>query len=130
MKLTNSDSGHNSSQSSPSHSEKDSFHPVSSLESSKPRRPKSQFVKPSQAVSSDFSSHRLSYQQPPEYHRQNSQQDTTVYRADTVTYADLDPKAFMIPQNRVLPNQTKGSNFSDSSRSTYAEISVSKSHLV
>lgn len=77
---------------------------------------------------SDLSSHRLSYHQPPEYYRQNSQQDTTVYRADMVTYADLDPKAFMIPQNRVLPSA--GNNFSDSSRSTYAEISVSKSHLV
>lgn len=57
------------------------------------------------------------------YHVTDISRDNT----DNVTYADLDPKAFMIPQNKVLP--TRKASSSDS-RSTYAEISISKSKLV
>ena len=52
---------------------------------------------------------------------------TAVYHSDMVTYADLDPKAFMVPANKVLPT---GSFSDSSSKSEYAEISVSRSKLV
>merc|ERR1711976_698001 len=43
---------------------------------------------------------------------------------DNVTYADLDPRAFMVPQNKVLPTKSnKRKNSSSDSRSTYASIS-------
>ena len=42
---------------------------------------------------------------------------------DNVTYADLDPKAFMIPKNKVLPTENIENNSSLDSRSTYASIS-------
>ena len=45
-----------------------------------------------------------------------------VYTADTVTYADLDPKAFMRPENRVLPT----SDLKNNSKTAYAKINVSK----
>jgi len=42
---------------------------------------------------------------------------------DNVTYADLDPRAFMVPQNKVLPTKSKKrKNSSSDSRSTYASI--------
>ena len=41
---------------------------------------------------------------------------------DSVTYADLDPRAFMVPHNKVLPTQQQQQSSSDP-RSTYAEIS-------
>lgn len=55
---------------------------------------------------------------------------TTVYRADMITYADLDPKAFMVPANKVLPSTMNGAFSDSSSKSTYAEISMSRSKLV
>lgn len=108
-----SDSGLTSSQSPPSspnstvgHRER-SLEPLASLpprplSSSRPRRPRSQ--RPDS-----------SYQ--PEVH---------VYTADTVTYADLDPKAFMRPENRVLPT----SDLKGNSKTAYAMINVSRSQLV
>jgi len=40
-----------------------------------------------------------------------------------VTYADLDPRAFMVPKNKVLPTKSnKRKNSSSDSRSTYASI--------
>ena len=44
---------------------------------------------------------------------------------DSITYADLDPRAFMVPQNKVLPTEAGGrkADSSSDSRSTYAEIS-------
>ena len=53
-----------------------------------------------------------------------------VYTVDTITYADLDTKAFMIPHNKVLPSDSvKKADSSSDSRSTYAEI-TSKPVLV
>ena len=54
------------------------------------------------------------------------QTEVQVYTADTVTYADLDPKAFMRPENRVLPT----SDLKNNSKTAYAKINVSKSQLV
>ena len=51
----------------------------------------------------------------------------TVNNQDNITYADLDPKAFMIPQNKVLPTDRKSSSLD--SRSNYAEI-TSKPHYI
>ena len=46
-----------------------------------------------------------------------------VYTVDTITYADLDTKAFMIPHNKVLPSDAaRRADSSSDSRSTYAEI--------
>ena len=53
-----------------------------------------------------------------------------VYTVDTITYADLDTKAFMIPHNKVLPSdRVRKADSSSDSRSTYAEI-TSKPVLV
>ena len=53
-----------------------------------------------------------------------------VYTLDTITYADLDTKAFMIPHNKVLPSDSvRKADSSSDSRSTYAEI-TSKPVLV
>ena len=46
----------------------------------------------------------------------------TAGAGDSVTYADLDPRAFMVPHNKVLPTQQQQQSSSDP-RSTYAEIS-------
>ena len=54
------------------------------------------------------------------------QTEVQVYTADPVTYADLDPKAFMRPENRVLPT----SDLKNNSKTAYAKINVSKSQLV
>ena len=54
------------------------------------------------------------------------QHEAEVYRMENVTYADLDPKAFMRPENRVLPS----SGLVNNQKPAYATISVSKSHLV
>lgn len=51
----------------------------------------------------------------------------TAIQQDNITYADLDPKAFMIPQNKVLPTDRKSSSLD--SRSNYAEI-TSKPHYI
>lgn len=123
VKSASSDSGHSSPSSSIDKTDKD-FPPIP-LESAKPRtRPKSQFT-PKTDVDQG---HRFSYHAN-EYHKQNTQVENNpqVYRLDNITYADLDPKAFMIPQNKVLPSRKASSS---DSRSTYAEISVSKSCLV
>jgi len=130
QQAANSDSGHNSSQSSPSSpgstvgKKESSLEPLSSLpplplSASKPRRPKSQLVignKPMQepvVIQDRYSFHP-------------GQTEVQVYTADTVTYADLDPKAFMRPENRVLPT----SDLKNNSKTAYAKINVSKSQLV
>jgi len=123
VKQTNSDSGLSSPSSSIDKTDKE-FIPIP-LSSAKPRsRPKSQHIPKTEVDHS----HRFSYHAN-EYHKQNNQVENNpqVYRLDNITYADLDPKAFMIPQNKVLPSRKTSSS---DSRSTYAEISVSKSHLV
>ena len=53
------------------------------------------------------------------FHVTNISRDNT----DNVTYADLDPKAFMIPKNKVLPTENIENSSSLDSRSTYASIS-------
>ena len=89
------------------------------LSASKPRRPKSQLVignKPMQepvVIQDRYSFHP-------------GQTEVQVYTADTITYADLDPKAFMRPENRVLPT----SDLKNNSKTAYAKINVSKSQLV
>lgn len=123
VKPNSSDSGHSSPSSSIDKTDKE-FIPIP-LSEAKPRsRPKSQHIPKTEVDHS----HRFSYQAN-EYHKQNSQvsHNPQVYRVDNVTYADLDPKAFMIPQNKVLPSRKTSSS---DSRSTYAEISVSKSQLI
>jgi hypothetical protein len=101
------------------------------LHKSKPRRPKSQqIVSPLTKTGQD----RYSYNPNSNsniYSKQNSQipgaeHDVQVYRVDNITYADLDPKAFLKrPENKVLPSNGILKNKSD-----YAKIDVSKSHLV
>lgn len=128
VKPVNVDSGHNSSHSSsPSASEKN----IPNLESSQPRRPRSQFIRNNPSNQGQDFNHRFSYQNQ-DYHKQNIQvpNSTTVYRADMITYADLDPKAFMVPANKVLPSTVNGAFSDSSSKSTYAEISMSRSQLV
>ena len=123
VKPNSSDSGHSSPSSSIDKTDKE-FIPIP-LSEAKPRsRPKSQHIPKTEVDHS----HRFSYQAN-EYHKQNSQvsHNPQVYRVDNITYADLDPKAFMIPQNKVLPSRKTSSS---DSRSTYAEISVSKSQLI
>lgn len=123
VKENSTDSGHSSPSSSLDKEDKD-FIPIP-LSEAKPRtRPKSQFIPKSNMTPS----HRFSFHDN-EYHKQNSQisHNPQVYRVDNITYADLDPKAFMIPQNKVLPSRKASSS---DSRSTYAEISISKSQLV
>lgn len=122
---SNSDSGLSSPSSSIDKTDREIL-PVP-LSEAKPRshRPKS-YHPPK--LNDEEPKHRFSYHDN-EYHRQNAQinHNPQVYRVDNITYADLDPKAFMIPQNKVLP--TRKASSSDS-RSTYAEISISKSKLV
>lgn len=126
----NSDSGHNSSQSSPSSpgstvgKKESSLEPLSSLpplplSASKPRRPKSQVV-----MGSKHLQEPVLVQDRYSFHP--GQTEVQVYTADTVTYADLDPKAFMRPENRVLPT----SDLKNNSKTAYAKINVSKSQLV
>lgn len=96
------------------------------LSEAKPRtpRPKSQFV-PKHNNDSNLAN-RLSYHGG--YDNlvvDNTQQVYTVTDIHTkpgenVTYADLDTRYFMVPENKVLPTQ-QGSK--QDSRSTYAEIS-------
>ena len=124
VKANSSDSGHSSPSSSIDKTDKELI-PIP-LSEAKPRsRPKSQHI----PKTSLDNSHRFSYHDN-EYHKQNAQisHNPQVYRVDNITYADLDPKAFMIPRNKVLPS-SQGSS-SESSRSTYAEISISKSKLI
>ena len=52
--------------------------------------------------------------------------DNNINNQDNITYADLDPKAFMRPENRVLPT----SDLKNNSKTAYAKINVSKSQLV
>jgi len=109
VKANSSDSGHSSPSSSIDKVDKELI-PIP-LSEAKPRsRPKSQHIP---KTSSD-NSHRFSYNDN-EYHKQNTQ-------------ISHNPQAFMIPRNKVLPS-SQGSS-SESSRSTYAEISISKSKLI
>jgi len=123
VKQNSSDSGHSSPSSSIDKTDKE-FIPIP-LSEAKPRsRPKSQHIPKTEVDNS----HRFSFNAN-EYHKQNSQvsHNPQVYRVDNITYADLDPKAFMVPQNKVLPSRKTSSS---DSRSTYAEISISKSQLI
>lgn len=123
VKPNSSDSGHSSPSSSIDKTDKE-FIPIP-LSEAKPRsRPKSQHISKTEVDNS----HRFSFNAN-EYHKQNSQvsHNPQVYRVDNITYADLDPKAFMVPQNKVLPSRKTSSS---DSRSTYAEISISKSQLI
>merc|ERR1712142_727917 len=123
VKPNSSDSGHSSPSSSIDKTDKE-FMPIP-LSQARPRsRPKSQHI-PKDTFDK---SHRFSFHDN-EYHKQNTQisHNPQVYRVDNITYADLDPKAFMIPRNKVLPSRKASSS---DSRSTYAEISISKSQLV
>jgi len=132
QQAANSDSGHNSSQSSPSSpggstvgKKESSLEPLSSLpplplSASKPRRPKSQIVKGNKPFQDP-----LLVQDRYSFHP-GGQTEVQVYTADTITYADLDPKAFMRPENRVLPT----SDLKNNSKTAYAKINVSKSQLV
>lgn len=116
-----SDSGH-SSQSSPSSPgssatrKESSLAPLSSLpplplSASKPRRPRSQQPAKPRPMSAAL---------------QPVQTEVQVYRVEDVTYVDLDPKAFMRPENRVLPT----SDLVNNSKTAYAKINVSKSMIV
>jgi len=130
VKSSASDSGHSSPSSSIDKHEKPNHDIIPTpLSSSKPRRPKSQHIPKTVHVDKNLAN-RLSYhgggydnivvdntQQV--YHVTNITRDNK----DNVTYADLDPKAFMIPKNKVLPTQNAENNSSLDSRSTYAEIS-------
>lgn len=118
---TNTDSGHSSqsSPSSPSSSatrKESSLAPLSSLpplplSASKPRRPRSQQpAKPRPLSAALHPGHT----------------EVQVYRVEDVTYVDLDPKAFMRPENRVLPT----SDLVNNSKTAYAKINVSKSMIV
>ena len=92
------------------------------------RRPKSQYLAdlPPKHPNSGANK-RHSYHSPQQEQQQKQQQQQQEQlqppHQDTVTYADLDPKAFMVPRNRVLPPLM-------SDRAAYAEISVSRSQLV
>jgi len=56
----------------------------------------------------------------------NQDNISNINNQDNITYADLDPKAFMIPHNKVLPTKGRKNSSSDS---TYVEIS-SKPHFI
>jgi len=130
VKSSASDSGHSSPSSSIDKNEKPNKDLVPTpLSSSKPRRPKSQHIPKSVHTDKNLAN-RLSYhgggydnmvventQQV--YHVTDISRDNT----DNVTYADLDPKAFMIPKNKVLPTENIENSSSLDSRSTYASIS-------
>jgi len=92
------------------------------LSSAKPRqRPKSQNI---QKSNPDIAKRLSTYTSYNNLHVENNPQ---VYKVDSITYADLDPRAFMVPHNKVLPTDTSGggrkADSSSDSRSTYAEIS-------
>lgn len=127
----NGDSGHNSSQSSP----------TSSLPDGKPRtrahRPGS--LSSSTTTSSGVDTRSGRQQRPRQNDKSDKNDDNVTYadldhaaftkkkHDDVVNLLDLDPKAFMKnPKNRVLPPMATVS----SSRSTYASVSVSRSQLV
>jgi len=136
----NSDSGHNSSQSSPSSpssslmgKKETSLEPLSKLpplplSASKPRRPRSQHLgqdKPTKRQSIHAQS-SVDLSDSRQYGQSPGPQELANYRVDNITYADLDPKAFMRPENRVLPS----SGLIKNQKSTYAKIDVSRSQLV
>jgi len=116
VRSSNSDSG----LSSPSSSIDKAKIAPTPLSSAKPRqRPKSQHIQKSDPEIAKRLSTYTSYDN---IQVENNPQ---VYKVDSITYADLDPRAFMVPQNKVLPTDISGkkADSSSDSRSTYAEIS-------
>lgn len=116
MRASNSDSG----LSSPSSSIDKAKIVPTPLSSAKPRqRPKSQHIPKSNP---DIAKRLSTYTSYDNIQVENNPQ---VYKVDSITYADLDPRAFMVPQNKVLPTEAGGrkADSSSDSRSTYAEIS-------
>jgi len=116
VRSSNSDSG----LSSPSSSIDKAKIAPTPLSSAKPRqRPKSQHIQKSDPEIAKRLSTYTSYDN---IQVENNPQ---VYMVDSITYADLDPRAFMVPQNKVLPTDISGrkADSSSDSRSTYAEIS-------
>lgn len=106
------------------------------LDSAPPRSHKTQ-RRPDPSLSQQLSVseyHDIQVENNPQVYRL----DKITYDNDNITYADLDPKFlqkkdFMIPENKVLPSKTRKTSTpasSSDSRSTYAEISVSRSRLV
>lgn len=124
MKTMNGDSGHNSSQSSPSSSPKS---PTSSIPDGKQRNKQTNSIlkSPQDSRNSSLKSSTNPKNTSSPKKPSNPSINPKDISGDTVTYADLDPRAFMLPKNRVLPPMTVSS-----SKSTYASISVSRSHLV
>jgi len=132
VRNSNSDSGLSSPASSIDKANIVATH-VTPLSSAKPRsktRPKSQHIPSTQhdpEAARRLSVHTSNYE-----NMEPGDNDKQVYTATTnqqenITYADLDPKAFMIPHNKVLPTDRKSSSLD--SRSTYAEI-TSKPHYI
>jgi len=120
VKSSNSDSGLSSPASS---IDKGKIVPTP-LSSAKPRQTKSQQI---QKSNPDIAKRLSNYTS---YDNMRVEHNPQVYTVDTITYADLDTKAFMIPHNKVLPSDsTRKADSSSDSRSTYAEI-TSKPVLV
>lgn len=111
----------------------------SSAASAAARRPKSQYLAelpPRHPNSTKRHSYHHQQQQPQQqqpiepnsgisFQRPAQTRSGAGHDADSVTYADLDPKAFMVPKNRVLPPLNAAVD-----RASYAEISMSRSQLV
>ena len=120
VKSSNSDSGLSSPASS---IDKGKIVPTP-LSNAKPRQTKSQQV---QKANPDIAKRLSTYTG---YDNMRVEHKPQVYTVDSITYADLDTKAFMIPHNKVLPSDSvKKADSSSDSRSTYAEI-TSKPVLV
>jgi len=120
VKSSNSDSG----LSSPASSIDKGKIVATPLSSAKPRQTKSQQV---QKSNPDIAKRLSTYTS---YNNMRVEHNPQVYTVDSITYADLDTKAFMIPHNKVLPSDSlKKADSSSDSRSTYAEI-TSKPVLV
>jgi len=120
VKSSNSDSGLSSPASS---IDKGKIVPTP-LSNAKPRQTKSQQI---QKSNPDIAKRLSTYTS---YDNMRVDHNPQVYTVDTITYADLDTKAFMIPHNKVLPSDSvKKADSSSDSRSTYAEI-TSKPVLV
>merc|ERR1712012_53189 len=107
------------------------------LSTAKPRsRPKSQHIPRSsidQETARRLSVHTQNYDHMKVDNDQqvytaiiSNNDDNNINNQDNITYADLDPKAFMIPHNKVLPTKGRKNSSSDS---TYVEIS-SKPHFI
>ena len=129
MRNSNSDSG----LSSPASSIDKANMAATPLSSAKPRsktRPKSQHIPRTNndpEAARRLSVHTSNYDNIAPGDNDKQVYTATINNQDNITYADLDPKAFMIPQNKVLPTDRKSSSLD--SRSNYAEIS-SKPHYI